>query len=128
MPIGSGAASTVPAVWSAAFVFLAMWLPYNNGLRPEPAEAVGALLTWCCVERAIATRRLLPYAVGVVTAAFTLALELTVLRFATAKVTKAARQAGGTGGAAPAAAPAAPAAPAGDPWGGTPAQGDEPPF
>ncbi|MFZ2239147.1 MAG: arabinosyltransferase domain-containing protein, partial [Gordonia amarae] len=63
-----------PAVWSAAFVFLAMWLPYNNGLRPEPAEAVGALLTWCCVERAIATRRLLPYAVGVVTAAFTLAL------------------------------------------------------
>ena len=63
-----------PAVWSAAFVFLAMWLPYNNGLRPEPAEAVGALLTWCCVERAIATRRLLPYALGVVTAAFTLAL------------------------------------------------------
>ena len=63
-----------PAVWSAAFVFLAMWLPYNNGLRPEPAEAVGALLTWCCVERAIATRRLLPYAVGVLTAAFTLAL------------------------------------------------------
>ncbi|MDL9937654.1 arabinosyltransferase domain-containing protein [Gordonia sp. ABSL1-1] len=72
--LGRAVRNSTPAVWSAAFVFLAIWLPYNNGLRPEPAEAVGALLTWCCVERAIATRRLLPYAVAVVTAAFTLAL------------------------------------------------------
>jgi arabinosyltransferase B len=72
--LGRAVRHSTPAVWSAAFVFLAIWLPYNNGLRPEPAEAVGALLTWCCVERAIATRRLLPYAIAVVTAAFTLAL------------------------------------------------------
>ncbi|TYQ02108.1 UNVERIFIED_ORG: arabinosyltransferase B [Gordonia westfalica J30] len=72
--LGRAVRNSTPAVWSAAFVFLAIWLPFNNGLRPEPAEAVGALLTWCCVERAIATRRLLPYAVAVVTAAFTLAL------------------------------------------------------
>ncbi|GAC70936.1 arabinosyltransferase domain-containing protein [Gordonia soli] len=72
--LGRAVRHSTPAVWSAAFVFLAIWLPFNNGLRPEPAEAVGALLTWCCVERAIATRRLLPYAVAVVAAAFTLAL------------------------------------------------------
>ncbi|MBD0863059.1 arabinosyltransferase [Gordonia sp. zg691] len=72
--LGRTVRHSTPAVWSAAFVFLAIWLPFNNGLRPEPAEAVGALLTWCCVERAIATRRLLPYAIAVVTAAFTLAL------------------------------------------------------
>lgn len=72
--LGREVRNSTPAVWSAAFVFLAIWLPYNNGLRPEPAEAVGALLTWCCVERAIATRRLLPYAIAVVVAAFTLAL------------------------------------------------------
>ncbi|WAC57824.1 arabinosyltransferase domain-containing protein [Gordonia sp. SL306] len=72
--LGRAVRNSTPAVWSAAFVFLAIWLPYNNGLRPEPAEAVGALLTWCCVERAIATRRMLPYAIAVVVAAFTLAL------------------------------------------------------
>ncbi|MEO9329217.1 arabinosyltransferase domain-containing protein [Gordonia aurantiaca] len=72
--LGRTVRNSTPAVWSAAFVFLAIWLPFNNGLRPEPAEAVGALLTWCSVERSIATRRLLPYAVAVVTAAFTLAL------------------------------------------------------
>ncbi|MGK2318077.1 arabinosyltransferase domain-containing protein [Gordonia rhizosphera NBRC 16068] len=72
--LGRAVRNSTPAMWSGAFVFLAIWLPYNNGLRPEPAEAIGALLTWCCVERAIATRRLLPYAVAVVTAAFTLAL------------------------------------------------------
>ncbi len=72
--LGRTVRNSTPAMWSAAFVFLAIWLPYNNGLRPEPAEAVGALLTWCCVERAIATRRLLPYAIAALTAAFTLAL------------------------------------------------------
>ncbi|NLE82243.1 MAG: arabinosyltransferase [Rhodococcus sp.] len=60
------------ALWTGGLLFLAFWLPYNNGLRPEPAIAVGALLTWCCVERAIATRRLLPAAVALLVAAFTL--------------------------------------------------------
>ncbi|WP_051198534.1 arabinosyltransferase domain-containing protein [Gordonia shandongensis] len=72
--LGRSVRNSSAAVWTGAMVFLAIWMPYNNGIRPEPAEAVGALLTWCCVERAIATRRLLPYAIAAVTAAFTLAL------------------------------------------------------
>ncbi|MDG3009790.1 arabinosyltransferase [Rhodococcus sp. D2-41] len=59
-------------VWTAAAVFLAFWLPYNNGLRPEPLIAAGALLTWCSVERAIATGRLLPAAAALLIAGFTL--------------------------------------------------------
>ncbi|MFE3289585.1 arabinosyltransferase domain-containing protein [Rhodococcus sp. NPDC059234] len=61
------------ALWTAGLVFLSFWLPYNNGLRPEPIIALGALLTWCSIERAIATGRLLPAAVGVLIAAFSLA-------------------------------------------------------
>ncbi|MFI6870924.1 arabinosyltransferase domain-containing protein [Nocardia sp. NPDC050406] len=61
------------ALWTAGLVFLAAWLPYDNGLRPEPLIAAGALLTWCSIERAIATGRLLPAAVGVLIAAFSLA-------------------------------------------------------
>ncbi|MFD4366173.1 arabinosyltransferase domain-containing protein [Rhodococcus sp. NPDC058521] len=60
------------ALWTGALMFLACWLPYNNGLRPEPAIAIGVLLTWCSVERAIATRRLLPAAVAILIAAFAL--------------------------------------------------------
>ncbi|WP_146229193.1 arabinosyltransferase domain-containing protein [Nocardia neocaledoniensis] len=71
--LGSRVASSKPARWTAALVFLSLWLPYNNGLRPEPLIAVGALLTWCSMERAIATRRLLPAAVAVLIAAFSLA-------------------------------------------------------
>ncbi|WP_420107309.1 arabinosyltransferase domain-containing protein [Nocardia asteroides] len=71
--LGSRVASSTPARWTAALVFLSLWLPYNNGLRPEPLIAVGALLTWCSMERAIATRRLLPAAVAVLIAAFSLA-------------------------------------------------------
>ncbi|WP_019928263.1 arabinosyltransferase domain-containing protein [Nocardia sp. BMG111209] len=58
------------AVWTGAFGFLAAWLPYNNGLRPEPVVAVCLLLTWCLMERAVATRRLLPYALAILVAAF----------------------------------------------------------
>ncbi|WP_037187485.1 arabinosyltransferase domain-containing protein [Rhodococcus sp. UNC23MFCrub1.1] len=61
------------AVWTAGLVFLAFWLPYDNGLRPEPIIALGALLTWCSIERAVSTGRLLPAAVAVVIAAFSLA-------------------------------------------------------
>ncbi|MFC8045051.1 arabinosyltransferase domain-containing protein [Nocardia sp. NPDC057353] len=61
------------ALWTAGLVFLAFWLPYDNGLRPEPLIAAGALLTWCSIERAIATGRLLPAALGVLIAAFSLA-------------------------------------------------------
>ncbi|BCN51820.1 arabinosyltransferase [Rhodococcus hoagii] len=61
------------AMWTAGLVFLAFWLPFNNGLRPEPIIALGALLTWCSIERAIATGRMLPAAVAVLIAAFSLA-------------------------------------------------------
>ncbi|MFI8972963.1 arabinosyltransferase domain-containing protein [Nocardia asteroides] len=71
--LGSRVTGSVTARWTAALVFLALWLPFNNGLRPEPLIAVGALLTWCSMERAIATRRLLPAAVAVLVAAFSLA-------------------------------------------------------
>ncbi|WP_040747726.1 arabinosyltransferase domain-containing protein [Nocardia transvalensis] len=60
------------AVWTGALGFLAVWLPYNNGLRPEPVIAVAVLLTWCFVERSIAMRRLLPYAIAIMIAAFSL--------------------------------------------------------
>lgn len=60
--------------WTSGLVFLAFWLPFNNGLRPEPYIALGALLTWCSVERAIATRRLLPIAAALLIASFTLSV------------------------------------------------------
>lgn len=60
--------------WTAGLVFLAFWLPFNNGLRPEPYIALGVLLTWCSVERAIATRRVLPIAVAFMIAGFTLSV------------------------------------------------------
>ncbi|MDP9164677.1 MAG: arabinosyltransferase domain-containing protein, partial [Actinomycetota bacterium] len=56
------------AVWTGAAVFLAAWLPFNNGLRPEPLIAFGALLTWVLVEYAIGARRAWPAAVAIVVA------------------------------------------------------------
>ncbi|AWB83152.1 arabinosyltransferase domain-containing protein [Corynebacterium liangguodongii] len=61
------------AHWTAALVFLSFWLPYNNGTRPEPIIALGLIATWASFERAIATERLFPAAVGTILAAFTLA-------------------------------------------------------
>ena len=57
------------AGWSAAAVFLAFWLPYNNGLRSEPVIVVFSLAALCAVERAVATSRLMPAALGLVVAA-----------------------------------------------------------
>ncbi|SFS78125.1 arabinosyltransferase domain-containing protein [Saccharopolyspora flava] len=57
------------AGWAAAAVFLAFWLPYNNGLRPEPVVVAFFLLSVCAVERAVATERLTPAALGLVAAA-----------------------------------------------------------
>lgn len=66
--LGKGISSRRVAYWSAAGVFLSFWLPYNNGLRPEPVIACMALLAWVFIERAIYTRRLFPAAIGVVIA------------------------------------------------------------
>ncbi|BCQ06810.1 putative arabinosyltransferase A [Mycobacterium heckeshornense] len=62
------------AVWTAGAVFLAAWLPFNNGLRPEPLIAFGTMLTWVLVEQAVATRRLVPAAVAIVAAMLTATL------------------------------------------------------
>lgn len=61
------------AYWTAAFSFLGFWMVYNNGLRPEPVIALGALLTWVAMERAIASRNLFPAAVAVIIATISLA-------------------------------------------------------
>ncbi len=58
------------AVWTAGAVFLAAWLPFNNGLRPEPLIAFGAVAAWMLVENAIATWRLWPAAVAIIVALF----------------------------------------------------------
>lgn len=68
-----------PAMWTGGFLFLVFWLAYNNGLRPEPIVALGALLTWCSIERGIATGRLLPIAIACLIGAFTLAAAPTGL-------------------------------------------------
>jgi arabinosyltransferase C len=70
--LGHAVKTTRAAAWTAAGMFLAFWLPLNNGLRPEPIIAVGILLTWCSVERAVATSRLLPVAVACILGGLTL--------------------------------------------------------
>ncbi|WP_370332860.1 arabinosyltransferase domain-containing protein [Mycolicibacterium hippocampi] len=70
--LGSAVKHSRAAAWTAAGLFLAFWLPLNNGLRPEPIIALGILLTWCSVERGVATSRLLPVAVAVIIGALTL--------------------------------------------------------
>src|SRR6201997_4774146 len=62
------------AVFTAGAVFLAAWLPFNNGLRPEPLIALGGLVTWMLVERAIALRRIAPAAVAIFVAMLTATL------------------------------------------------------
>ena len=60
--------------WLAALAFGTWWIPYNLGLRPEPWVAVGVLGVFLAVERAIATRRVLPLALGLLLAGVTTAL------------------------------------------------------
>jgi arabinosyltransferase C len=70
--LGHAVKNTRAAAWTAAAMFLAFWLPLNNGLRPEPIIALGILLTWCSVERGVATSRLLPVAFACIVGALTL--------------------------------------------------------
>ncbi len=70
--LGYAVKNTRAAAWTAAGMFLAVWLPLNNGLRPEPIIALGILLTWCSVERGVATSRLLPVAIACIVGALTL--------------------------------------------------------
>ncbi|MCG5432967.1 arabinosyltransferase domain-containing protein [Mycobacterium sp. MYCO198283] len=77
--LGPAVASSRAATWAAGLVLMAAWFPFNNGLRPEPIIAVGALLTWVLIERAIISGRLTPAALAIVTAAFTLGIQPTGL-------------------------------------------------
>ncbi|WP_264041205.1 arabinosyltransferase domain-containing protein [Mycolicibacterium hodleri] len=72
--LGRRLADNRVAVWTGAAVFVAAWLPFNNGLRPEPLIAFGALLTWVLVEYAIGTRRSWLAAVAIVVAMFSVTL------------------------------------------------------
>src|SRR5271169_3537113 len=70
--LGHAVKTSRAAAWTAAGMFLAVWLPLDNGLRPEPIIAVGILLTWCSVERGVATNRMLPVAIAIIIGALTL--------------------------------------------------------
>ena len=72
--LGRRVAANKVAVWTAGAVFLAAWLPFNNGLRPEPLIAFGVIAVWMLVEWTIGPRRLWPVALAVVVAMFTVTL------------------------------------------------------
>lgn len=72
--LGSAVRRSGWAIWAAAAVFTAFWLPFCSGLRSESIIVLGSLLTWWAAEQAIATRRLLPAAAAAIAAGFTLAL------------------------------------------------------
>ena len=70
--LGVAARNHAAVRWTAAAVFLAFWLTYNNGIRPEPIVAFGVIATWVSLERALATGRLLPAAFAFIAGALTL--------------------------------------------------------
>ncbi|MDN5919129.1 MAG: arabinosyltransferase domain-containing protein [Pseudonocardia sp.] len=67
------------AGWAAAAVFLCFWMPFDNGLRPETVVMIAALLSFVTLERALATRRLLPVAGALIAGAFAVAATPTGL-------------------------------------------------
>ena len=77
--LGPAVAASKPALWAAGMVLLAAWMPFNNGLRPEPIIAVGSLITYVLIERAMNTGRLTPAALAIICAAFTLGIQPTGL-------------------------------------------------
>ncbi|MGB5112623.1 MAG: arabinosyltransferase domain-containing protein [Mycobacterium sp.] len=72
--LGNRVARNRAAVWTAGAVFLAAWLPFNNGLRPEPLIAFGVVLIWVLVEMTVARRILWPTAVAIVVVVFCVTL------------------------------------------------------
>ncbi|MEE3852220.1 arabinosyltransferase domain-containing protein [Gordonia sp. LSe1-13] len=62
------------AMFTAAAVFVAFWMPLASGLRSEGIIVLGSLLTWWGVEQAVATRRMLPAAGAALAAGLTLAV------------------------------------------------------
>ncbi|MBN3455627.1 arabinosyltransferase domain-containing protein [Mycobacterium sp. DSM 3803] len=72
--IGRRVAANRVAMLTAGATFLAAWLPFNNGLRPEPLIAFAVVAVWILVENAIGTRRLWPAAIAIVIAMFSVTL------------------------------------------------------
>jgi len=77
--LGPAVTRSKPANWAAGLVLLTGWMPFDNGLRPEPIIAVGSLITYVLIERSMRYSRLTPAALAVVTAAFTLGVQPTGL-------------------------------------------------
>ncbi|MGV9803764.1 arabinosyltransferase domain-containing protein, partial [Mycobacterium sp. NPDC003449] len=77
--LGPAVATSRPALWAAALVLIAAWMPFNNGLRPEGQIAAGALITYVLIERAVISSRVTPAALAIVVAAFTLGIQPTGL-------------------------------------------------
>ncbi len=77
--LGPAVTKSKPANWAAGMVLLTAWMPFDNGLRPEPIIAVGSLITYVLIERSMRYSRLTPAALAVVTAAFTLGVQPTGL-------------------------------------------------
>ncbi|MBV9320618.1 MAG: arabinosyltransferase domain-containing protein [Mycobacterium sp.] len=77
--LGPAVTSSTAANWAAGIVLLTAWMPFNNGLRPEPIIALGSLITYVLIERSMCASRLTPAALAVLTAAFTLGVQPTGL-------------------------------------------------
>lgn len=77
--LGPAVTSSTAANWAAGLVLLTAWMPFNNGLRPEPIIALGSLITYVLIERSMSASRLTPAALAIVTAAFTLGVQPTGL-------------------------------------------------
>jgi arabinosyltransferase B len=77
--LGPAVTSSKAANWAAGLVLLTAWMPFDNGLRPEPIIALGSLITYVLIERSMCASRLTPAALAVVTAAFTLGVQPTGL-------------------------------------------------
>src|SRR6185437_8608380 len=75
--LGPAVTKSKAANWAAGMVLLTAWMPFDNGLRPEPIIAVGSLITYVLIERSMRYSRMTPAALAVITAAFTLGVQPT---------------------------------------------------
>ncbi|HEY2221544.1 arabinosyltransferase domain-containing protein [Actinomycetospora sp.] len=65
--------------WLAGIVYLAWWLPYDLGVRPEPWVLVGSTAVFVLTERAVERRSVTPLVVALLVAGITLAVTPTGL-------------------------------------------------
>ena len=77
--LGPAVTSSKAANWAAGMLLLTAWMPFDNGLRPEPIIALGSLVTYVLIERSMRYSRLTPAALAIITAAFTLGVQPTGL-------------------------------------------------